>query len=170
MKSAIAIIGRAPCWKEDLSRLNDLTTDFDVVAIGMDCAYEGNVDYFATYHNEEIEVYAKKRVELNRNTNYRIISHIAPKGTKVDVLEPYESPSGSSALLGALGAMKEGYTKVVLCGCPLQGKNDKNQLYESFQRGWKKHSEKVTGKVKSMSGWTAEFLGEPTKGWLNGSD
>jgi hypothetical protein len=63
------------------------------------------------------------------------------------------------------------YGKVVLCGCPMQGDNltpGKKTRYDTFQKGWAKHYDKLQGKVRAMSGFTKELLGEPTEGWLYG--
>jgi hypothetical protein len=59
-----------------------------------------------------------------------------------------------------------GYKRIILCGCPLIGFNKGNQSYAPFQKGWEKNGEELKPFVRSMSGFTREFLGEPDKGWL----
>jgi len=159
-----AIIGCAPCWKEDFDRLQSLTSEFDVFAVGLDCPYIGRVDYFVTYHPKDIALYIKKRIRENLNTDFCIISHVPEKG--VQVVYAYEKPSGSSSFLAAYAAVDLEYSKVILIGCPLEGQNEKKYKYEVFQKGWIAHNKDLKGRVRSMSGWTAAFLGEPDKEWI----
>jgi hypothetical protein len=93
-----------------------------------------------------------------------VISHVVAEG--VDLVYPFEKPSGSSSLLAAMSAVDLGYLKIVLIGCPLEGVNDKNYPYTVFRKGWQAHVNKLEKRVRSMSGWTAEFLGEPTLEWV----
>lgn len=163
---AVGIIGCAPNWKVDLDILKGLTDSLIVIAVGLDCPYDGIVDYFATYHTIDIEPYRRKREAKGLNTDYKVISHVKEKNKSIDLIYPYEKPSGSSSLLAAIAAVNQGYKKIVLCGCPLEGVNDQGVSYKGFQQGWIKHVKKLNGCVRSMSGWTKEFLGEPTKEFL----
>jgi hypothetical protein len=164
----IVIMGCAPNWKDDLDKFKLICSDFDVLAVGLDCSYDGRIDYFATYHVEDIPLYHINRFKGNQNTDYKVISHVDSDIAKshIDIVYPYEPPSGSSSLLGALASKSLGYKKIVLCGCPLEGLNKKKQPYISFQKGWTAKFTQVKGNVKSMSGWTRELLGEPSKEWL----
>jgi hypothetical protein len=38
--------------------------------------------------------------------------------------------------------------------------------YESYRKGWERKLPDIKDRVRSMSGWTKELLGKPTKGWL----
>jgi hypothetical protein len=160
----IILIGRADCWKEDFERAKLLLCDFHVMAIGKDCPYEGEVKYFVTYHAQDISEYKKKR----ENEQFLVIGDKPKPG--VDIIEKHTTgrTTGSSALLGASAAIRLGYTKIILCGCPLQGINPVNrfQPYEHFQKGWVARRGDVIQYVRSMSGWTRDFLGEPTMEWL----
>lgn len=166
MNDLLIIIGCAPCWEEDLNNLLSVTASHDVMAIGLDCPYKGEVDYFASYHTDDIPLYAAKRKRENLNIDYIIISHIAEKENHIDFILPYKSPAGSSAMLGAMAGIRFGYKKIVLCGCPLQGFNQKKHPYVVFQNGWKARFNVFNGIVKSMSGFTQELLGAPTEEWL----
>lgn len=139
--------------------------EFDFMAIGLDAVhlYPWDIRFVATYHPSDIPLIKERRAAVG-NTDYKVISHVEAEG--VDIVEPYEPPSGSSALLGVLVAIKMGYDKIILCGCPLTGSNGKNQSYEGFREGWVAKKDVVLGKVKSMSGWTKEFLGGLTEEWL----
>jgi hypothetical protein len=125
--------------------------------------------YFATYHPPDILPAKERRQRYGGNTDFEVISHQQFEGL-VDRIIPLAGPSGSSAMLGVQAGLQKGYERIILCGCPLSGGNDKGDKYESFRPGWEdqKNRKMVMGKVKSMSGWTAEFLGMPTEEWLNG--
>ena len=71
----------------------------------------------------------------------------------------YDLPSGSSAITGTIAALRLGYKKVLLCGCPLEGKAPEGNPYEAFQPGWVAKKDIFEGRVKSVSGWTKKFLG-----------
>mgnify|MGYP001190250737 CR=1 FL=1 len=147
---------------------------YDFMAIGLDAVhlYPWDIKYVATYHPEDIPLIKERRKPIG-NTDYILICHVdffeGKKVEGVDVVTPFEAPSGSSSLLGATTAIRMGYEKIILCGCPLDGSNGKNQSYEDFRKGWERKEKELMGKVKSMSGWTKKFLGEPTTEWLMGS-
>lgn len=166
MNDVIAIIGRAPCWSADFKSLMEMVPEVDIMTVGKDCEYAGHVDFFATYHPADIPVYKVKRTASGLNTDYKIVCHVNEKDKPADLVFRYEHPSGSSALLGAQAAIYLGHKKIVLCGCPLEGVNENNYSYTSFQKGWVKHKAELENKVRSMSGWTAKFLGQPDLEWL----
>ncbi len=176
----VAVVGCSLEWASDLNRLREMFASPVIVAVGLDCPYREKVDYFATYHIEDINAYFEKRCKEKLNLDYKVITHTDDfikyeKGTRkkvkkektiIDIIYPYEPPSGSSSLLATKAMIKQGFDKIVLCGCPLEGTNKDNLSYTQFQRGWMKHRVSLGDKVRSMSGWTKEFLGEPTKEWV----
>jgi hypothetical protein len=161
---ALVIIGRAPCVKTDYENLLMMgVPEHDNLCVGIDSWgwALSNMKYFATYHEDDIP--------LDANGTYTIICHKQYMGL-VNIIRPIDlkkEPSGSSALLGALVGIDEGYKKIILCGCPLEGKDDQGRSYKAFLPGWKYHENKLQGIVKSMSGLTRQLLGEPTIEWLN---
>lgn len=164
----IVIMGCAPTWENDLNSFKHICPQFDVLAVGLDCPYSNDIKYLATYHVEDIPLFCAQRKMRGQNTDYKIISHVNSEIAKshIDIVFPYEPPSGSSSLLGALASKHLGYKKIILCGCPLEGLNKKKQPYVVFQKGWTAKLNQVKDSVKSLSGWTKELLGEPTEEWL----
>jgi hypothetical protein len=153
-------------WSVELEKIKELIDEFDVMAVGEACPYEGKVKYMVTYHPTDIPMYKKKREILGGSTNYTVIGHLPKPG--VDMIEPHVPPTGSSALLGVSAGIRLGYTKIILCGCPMEGANKGGfQPYDHFQKGWVARKKEVEPYVRSMSGWTKQLLGEPTKEWLN---
>jgi hypothetical protein len=161
----LIVLGSAPCTNDDYQNVLALgIDDHDILVVGIDSLKntKGIVKYFASYHLEDLPKAQDKA--------YKIICH-KQHNDLVDIIRPInlqKEPSGSSALLGTLVALDEGYTKIILCGCPLTGKNVKGQDYTQFRKGWLFHQEKVKPFVRAMSGWTKELLSEPTQEWLNG--
>jgi hypothetical protein len=92
------------------------------------------------------------------------------------------NPYGSSTLYGVMLAMKLGYQKVIVAGSPLLGRqrvpwpdeepNHQNTLsvhpygYAAYRGGWLSEQPVIMDRVRSVSGWTMELLGEPTVEWL----
>ena len=158
MNSGLIIIGSAPCLEDDLSKIPEGIWDY--MAIGLDAInkHPGRIKYMATYHPLDIKEALSRRAKAGGNTDYKVISH--QPGENIDIVYLYKAPSGSSALLGILAGIRLGYDKIILCGCPMDG------AYEQFRQGWQAHLDEYVGKVRSMSGWTRDFLSLPTDEWL----
>lgn len=181
----LVIVGSAPCVWDDLSALSSIyqghlpmysygddRTACDIMLIGLDsvdkCLWP--VKYFATYHPTEIVMSQERRAKAGGNTNWTIISHQQQDGLVNIIIPLVGVPSGSSALLGVHAGIQEGYQKIVVCGCPLTGENDKGAGYEVFRKGWEAKLNEIKDNVRCMSGWPRELLGAPTAEWLNGSE
>ena len=173
-KEIMMITGSAPCVLEDIDGffsafgLPHSCCCFMIIGLsasGMHAIYSR---YMATYHPNQIPEIKKRRESIGGNTDYTVISHLTSPG--VDIIEPLlpGDRSGSSSLLGALAAIKLGYDRIVLCGCPLEGKNNNGSPYDSFRVGWENKKKYLNDRVRSMSGWTRELLGAPTQEWLMG--
>ena len=163
----IILIGCAPCWKDDLDKLKVIVDDFDVMAIGLDCPYSGQIKYFVTYHLQDIPIYKMRRRNANYNSNFLVIGY--KKDIEVDIIELHKNPTGSSALLGVVAAIRLGYKKIILCGCPMEGKSREKfgRDYNHFQKGWISRFSEIKDFTRSMSGYTKEILGKPIKEWIN---
>jgi hypothetical protein len=160
----LIVIGNAECANDDLIKAKEFFSNYDIMVIGIDAlsrVKNENIKYFATYHPADISLIPK--------IDFQIISHLQYYN-KVDIIRPIDlnnEKSGSSALLGVLTAIDLGYDKIILCGCPLEGKDKKQHPYKVFQKAWIIKLHIIAAKVRSISGWTKEYLGEPTKEWLN---
>lgn len=160
-------MGIAPCLEADLAAIPDLHL-YDKMAVGVDCSdrYLGNIQHAVSYHTAELEEFRKRREKAGGNLDYKTHAHRnKERGREIAVDYVWlgtEKPfSGSSAMLGVLAAIELGYEKIIVAGCPLDlGR------YEQFQKGWTCKYEVIKDKVRSMSGWTAGFVGRPTEEWL----
>lgn len=174
----LIIVGSAPCAQEDIAslpytlRLAPCACSFMLIGLDSVEKYLDHAVYFATYHTSDIGPAFDRRKAAGGNTDYMIIAHQphidnATGQDLVDLIIPFEPPTGSSALLGVLAGVKLGYEKIILCGCPLTGTNDKEYDYANFRAGWTAKLAVIKDKARSMSGWTMELLGVPTKEWLD---
>lgn len=194
MNQNLIIIGSAPCLADDITALIDLLMSyrmirmgaemsgtFDYMAIGLDAAdiISVPIRHVATYHNYELPAFRERRIKSGLNIDYLAHSHEAFRSTStpidgrtwpdlkpdgspwVDRIWPYQKPSGSSALLGIQAGLGMGYEKIIVTGCPLSGR------YEEFHKGWIVQLDTIKDTVRSMSGWTRDLLGAPTKEWMN---
>jgi hypothetical protein len=174
LTTALIITGSAPCVVEGIeaalsflqSSAFSLQTDFMAIGLSSVDKHLYHIKYMATYHPAEIPEIKKRREMAGGNTDYLVISH--ERRPDVDIIEPFVPPTGSSAHLGALAAIRLGYKKMILCGCPMRGDSPTHagSKYETFWAGWTAKIEIVKPYVRSMSGWTRELLGAPTEEWL----
>jgi len=183
MQNILIILGSAPCVGSDIASAALLLPTpcpsvipaeagiqaFDFMLIGLDAVdkYTGRAKYFATYHPAEINASIERRAKAGGNIDFIIVSHQQANGLVKIIIPLHGVPSGSSALLGVHAGIQEGYKKIIVCGCPLTGKNDKGNGYEIFRAGWTAKLSEIKDKTRSMSGWTQELLGAPTEEWLN---
>jgi hypothetical protein len=180
MKDWLIVMGIAPCLEEDLAEIcYGQSHKFDFLAVGMDCSdrVKFPIQHAATYHPNEFPIFKDRRNAIGGNLDYMTHSHangtFADKIIIPDRIWPLVArhpESGSSAYLGCQVGVGLGYLKIVLCGCPMAGPNlikPKTNPYDAFQEGWIKHAHLLQNKVRSMSGWTRDFLGYPEKEWLN---
>lgn len=175
MKNKIIICGIAPHLENDLKNIfKTMELDnFDFIAVGLNCSdrIKFDIQHAVSYHPKEFVEFKNRRERIGGNLDFTTHSHISPCDRMWPLVAPHPY-SGSSSFLAAQVATGLRYQKIILCGCPLQGSNlhsPQKSQYEIFQKGWTKHAARIFGKdkVRSMSGWTKDFLGEPTIEWLN---
>ncbi len=162
----LLITGSHPDVLIDIAAVPRVCT-YDLLAVGLDAVdkYPWPIKYVATYHPAEIPKIRERRERLIGLVDFAIISHEQRDHVEIYIADWWK-PSGSSALLGVQAALGLGYQKIILCGCPLTGKNLSGGGYETFRQGWEAHAGDLKDSVRSMSGWTADFLGHPTDEWL----
>ena len=147
----LLVVGDAPDKWDDLERFWDMQPGkHDVCCINKaGLTYPCNFKFWVSWHPDLLLELAKQRpgpslwsCREHPGINYATIPHTR----------------GSSAMVAVqLGLHVWNYDRVVLAGCPLSGS------YEHYVEHW----QVLTGEnVRSMSGNTAELLGEPDKQFI----
>lgn len=181
----VLVVGSGNSVWDDLANLDDLVDirTFPVVTINdMGTVYPEPIAVYCTLHPEKFRMWQDKRNVNGLNTDYLAVTHerndVVPDRFpyRVDRVVGHEwsdaSGSGSSGLYAVKVALALGAARVVLAGVPLDANfnhfNDRQKWHECsmFQHTWEQVAPRLQGKVKSLSGFTKNLLGEPTFRWL----
>lgn len=135
--------------------------------------WPGRLDYACTLHPEKtpawpgIEEALRRRERAGRNRP-ESWAHKPARGID-HVVNDWR---GSSGLFAVRVAIHEGFDRIVLAGIPMTPQQphyfDRRAWTQagSFHKGWRQYRAQLLPRVRSMSGWTADFLGRPTIEWL----
>lgn len=173
------ILGGADNLGSDLAAALKLFTPDIVIATnhaGKD--YEGHVDHWVTMHPEKMMAWVTERHKAKRPAAgqlWKPQERHNPNGLDFRNVPSWGGGSGLLAVTVAVRALK---VRAVLCGVPMQAAlshydDKKKQPWREcpvYIKSWmipKRHAE-YKDYIRSMSGWTREFLGHPTREWLDG--
>jgi hypothetical protein len=135
---------------------------------------EEPVDHWVSFHQELFPLWLKERRArglADPGQLWTCAPAPAPKSLDLPVRKA-ANWRGSSGLLAVTVALELGASHVVCCGVPLRKEGehyDKPGLWRdagNYRAGWVNHAAVMAGRVRSMSGWTAELLGQPDPAWL----
>lgn len=175
MPTAI-VIGGAECVWDDIKRARELfEPDAFFVTNDMVPLWPERLDYLCSLHPEKIAEWLAQRHKRGFAPPGEVWCHKTggPRGLVhkgVDHTTP--DWAGSSGLFATKVALEQGFEKVVVCGVPLlsEGMHIARRRYwgaaNAFRSGWKRNHGNLQKRVRSMSGWTKDFLGAPTPEWL----
>lgn len=175
MKSALVLGGAASLW-DDLSAARKLLTPDAVAVVNKTgIIYPHDIDYWCSYHPDQLEVWIDQR-RKNKLPDAKQL-WIGSQNRYGDRIGAKLLPQmgGSSGLLAVNVLLQEGFTHIVLAGVPMDpgqghfdGRNGGKPWKDGIrlQKQWVLDKARLLSKVKSMSGWTAELLGTPTREWL----
>jgi hypothetical protein len=177
MTTAVVLGGATAVWDELVAA--QALCRFDVVVAvnhaGRD--YDGPIDHWASYHAALLPKWIDERRNKGRSpagTLWTATYHGQSLGRRVNLkFQTLEGTGGSSGFLGARIALRFA-ERVVLCGVPMDPARehyDKAGAWkecERYRQTWVDGAASFTGRVRSMSGWTADLLGRPTAGWVGG--
>ena len=132
----------------------------------------GRVDHWVTMHPELFPAWTAARAAAGRPAPGRLWR---PRHRKCALdAGVLESWGGSSGLLCVQVGLELECTHIVLAGIPMHQNachyDDKRKWREARQYwpGWERHRPDMIDRVRSVSGWTLQLLGPPTKEWLDG--
>jgi len=185
MKGCALVIGCAGHVMRDLAiarELGDYAKTYCVKYAGVH--WPGDNFVWCTLHPEFMDKYEGERRLLGLSSKYEIVAPLegelgshAKKGRikrRVSYRWPGMNASASSGIYGAKVAIDDGFQRVVLVGVPLTEdgghfvRKKPWAFRDSFMAGFKLALPHIKGKVRSVSGYTKEVLGEPTPEWIAG--
>lgn len=164
---AVVLGGAAGGWDE-LSRASAIQPIRYLVAVNdAACHYPGHLDAFVTLHPEKLSGWLGARRTAGLPEPGAVIAHTAaPHVTEVVNYQwPGQTGSGSSGLFATKIALERTALPVVLCGVPMQAErahffNDQPWTdVDQFRAAWVAMKGRL-GRARSMSGWTADLLGQ----------
>jgi hypothetical protein len=131
--------------------------------------FPGEIDYFMTLHPDQISSWAPHR--LAKGLPPPKVTWAHRPATNV---HRYTRDWGGSCSLFAVKVLRqEGFTQIILCGCPMTVEDGHFRRHErwnaatAFQRGWRSHKYQLPPQcVRSMSGWTQREFEAPDGTWL----
>lgn len=168
------ILGGASTLPADRARALELLEGIEYSLIACNHAARdepGRVDHWVTMHAELLPMWMKERAKHRRPPAGQLWT-ARHRPSKVQST-PIESWGGSSGLLCVAVAFQLGFEKIILAGIPMQKLlrhyDDSRPWMEARQYwpAWERRMAQMRGRVKSLSGWTLEQLGEPTREWLD---
>jgi hypothetical protein len=184
-QSGVAVVmatGRG-VWDDLTYRFSPEGNHAAVIAVNnMILHWKGRVHHGVSMHPEEPGLWRALRpyyqCEGSHVHTHGYRAHEKPGIPECDYI--WDIPAGkggTSSLLAVFIALAIGYDRVVLCGVPLDGNGHfydppdmKIPVFSSdfLQSEWLKAREQFSGRVRSVSGRTRDWLGEPSEDWLKG--
>lgn len=180
--SVALVIGGAGCVWDDVRQAMAMTRFDGVVACNdVGAVWPGRLDGWATLHPEKMHRWTTERTRNGFSRPGRIVCHHQARhgrlpacvdGTTEHHFEG-QTVTGSSGLFAAKMALIDlGFDKAILCGIPMLA--SPGHFFDarpwngvtSHRHGWREAMPIIKDRLRSVSGWTAELLGEPDKDWL----
>lgn len=133
--------------------------------------YEGAFDHWVSMHPELMPNWHGQRARAGLPMGARLW-HPRHKPHPLPS-DPVKSWGGSSGMLCITVAEVLGVTHAVLAGVPMVKMNRhydcEKPWHEArqYHPSWERQKDRIAPWVRSMSGWTRELLGPPTKEWFD---
>ncbi len=191
----LTIMGGAECIWKDMQGVaalfdkhlkpewNDEDIPGDIMAVNDIGAYwQGKLRHWVTLHGMYMAGWRKFRMKHNFGAGSHVHTHSYREPGRgepqegIDIIWDIENVGGTSGLFACRVAFALGYSKIILAGIPMD--NSRHFFDAPWYGGvpleshpemlvWvQARDECFNGRVRSMSGRTKMWLGEPTKEWL----
>ena len=128
------------------------------------------VHHWTTLHPEKM----RERKALRLKYHKDMPKCWAHSDNKREIDEAITPSEGSSTMTAVRVANKEGATRKIVCGAPMQTGHHADRFdrkgwtgWSHFRKWWEDEKNGVLKDTRSMSGWTRDLLGEPSPRWLN---
>jgi len=171
-KRAIILGGAGNLWDDKAAALKLFEPDLVIACNHAGRDERGRVDHWVTMHPDIRTRWIGERVEAGLPPAGQLW-HPRHRGNYPDSTQ-IESWAGSSGMLCIAVAYELRCSHIVLCGVPMEKQHghydDPRPWHEcrQYHQVWERRRPRIQSRVRSMSGWTRELLGAPTKEWLNG--
>lgn len=179
----VLVFGAAGGVWEEVAAAKELTS-FDVVVAVKRVGYEypEHIDHWVSFHAAMFPDWIIKRQKKGYpecpnywTSTYKGNVRYRRGETKYPNVHRVVCEGGSSGLIGVMVALKVSPNpKIVLAGIPMDPDrghfNKKGPWHEAVKhrKAWETYLPDLKDNVRSLSGWTQQLLGAPTKEWLNG--
>lgn len=175
------VLGGAACVFNDVEVALALGKFDGVIACNdMAARWPGRLDAAVSKHPERWTGWLAARERRRFPAPDRVISHLEAEGQASEAVTghtefrfPGQTASGSSGLFALKVALVDlGFDKAVLCGVPMSA--DRGHFAYGptwpdaihYQPAWREALPAIQDRARSLSGWTRNLLGAPTKDWL----
>lgn len=169
------VLGGAQCLHEDIETALAMFNPDVVVAVKDIGITYPHIDHWVTYHPERLpkEVHIRRSKGLADPLYVWTYDKITVRPKVGIEFRTVKHRGGSSGFMGMVVACIVA-DKAVLCGIPMDPKQKhfsrpKKQGWPEanyYRRVWSEHHGEYKDRVRSMSGWTREIFGAPSKEWL----
>lgn len=171
--SALILGGAAGVWEEAAAARKLFRPDLLIATNHAGRDSPEPPDHWVSFHVELLEAWVTQRASagLPPAGAYWSVLRRLQASTTLDVRRT-ANWGGSSGLLAVTVALDLGCTHIVVAGCPLEmmaGHYDDPKPWRdagNYRRAWRARQTDMAA-VRSMSGWTRELLGSPTRGWFH---
>jgi hypothetical protein len=170
MKIALCLGGASCVWDDIDAALKIFTPDYVVACNDIGAEWPHRLDAWVTLHPEKMADWRDKRRANGYETAKTYLVHgdnIPDWMTLYPFMFPEQRASGSSGLFTAKAALAYcGADMAVLCGIPMDSQrhffDDKSWTdFNTYKDAFRLLDPANKNRIKSMSGWTAEYLGKP---------
>ncbi len=181
----LLVMGGGRSLWQDLHKINVEKWQGHIMGVNDIIAYwQGPMEHAVSMHNEYMAGWIKFRLGHNYGLGKKPYVHYYKHGPGVDcVWEEVAQICATSGLFGAIIGILLGYEKIILAGVPIDNSGhffdpplDLFPLYKtpfedrSIHVTWDQaQNEFFKNRVRSLSGNTARWIGEPTEDWLHGN-
>lgn len=179
MTLAVILGGARSVW-EDLDRLKALRVPDIVIATNDAGAhYTGEVHHWVSLHFEKMPEWIADRAQRNLPPAHRYWFHEGAGSSRFTLPAPHDRLDdwgGSSGLFAVRVALTLAASRVVLAGVPMDAEDGhffdhkRWEFAGRYRQAWTRRQVEIAPFVRSMSGWTAGLLGEPSEAWLNNKE
>lgn len=175
--TAALCLGGAACVQEDWAAALALGHfDFVVACNDAMTIWPGKVNAVVTLHPEKLRGWRDMRRANGYSDVERYLVHGECPPEWAELVEfrfPGQSDSGSSGMFAAKAALIDlGADRAVLAGIPLSRSPHFFDVHQweaavGYRAVWEALRPEYRARVRSMSGWTAEFFDRPTAEWVS---